>query len=173
MCTEHHRIYGHVLSAFGNFRLSATFSDSSRSTLVHQLAPIDPVTNLNPVLVNTASAPLHTLSDHMSDHQCLGLSPCPVLTARLAAITASSLCCPGRVSRVANPHHSNPYCREPPVITGRCRVSRLHQTIGPQSDPRVSRYPAEIGFDSLLTYAVAPPSAQSIVIHQTPAPPST
>ena len=32
----------------------------------------------------------------------------PVLTACLAAITASSLRCPGRVSRVAKPHHSTP-----------------------------------------------------------------
>ena len=44
----------------------------------------------------------------MYDHQSPGPSPCPVHTARLAAITASSLRCPGRVSRVANPHHSTP-----------------------------------------------------------------
>ena len=44
----------------------------------------------------------------MYDHQSPGPSPCPVRTARLAAITASSLRCPGRVSRVANPHHSTP-----------------------------------------------------------------
>ena len=115
----------------------------------------------------------HNLSYHMSDHQCLGLSLCPVLTARLTAITASSLCCPGQVSRVASPHCLNPHCREPSIITDRCRVSRLHQTTGTQSDPRVSRYPAEIGFDSLNSYAIAPPSAQSEVTHQTPTPPST
>ena len=44
----------------------------------------------------------------MYDHQSPGPSPCPVHTARLAAITASSLRCPGRVSRVVNPHHSTP-----------------------------------------------------------------
>ena len=97
----------------------------------------------------------------------------PVLTARLAATTASSLCCPGRVCQGRESTSLNPHCREPPIITDRCRVSRLHQTIGPQSDPCVSRYPAEIGFDSPCIYAVAPPSAQSVVIHQTPAPPST
>src|SRR3954470_25020971 len=52
------------------------------------------------------STPLHNSSDHMSDLLCPGLSLCPVLTARLAAILASSLCCPGRW--VANPHHLNP-----------------------------------------------------------------
>src|SRR3954471_15183720 len=44
----------------------------------------------------------------MYDHQSPGPSPCPVRAERLAAITASSLRCPGRVSRVANPHHSTP-----------------------------------------------------------------
>ena len=44
----------------------------------------------------------------MYDHQSPGPSPCPVHTARLAAITASSLRCPGRVSRVTKPHHSTP-----------------------------------------------------------------
>ena len=158
---------------FHNFRLSATFSDSPWSTPVHQPAPIDPVTNLNLVLVNIASAPLHTLPDHMFDHQCLSMLLCPVLTARLAAIAASSLCCPSRVSQGREPTPLNPHCREPPIITDRCRVSHFHQTIGPQSNPRVSRYTTEIGFDSPCIYAVAPPSAQSEVVHQTPAPPST
>ena len=44
----------------------------------------------------------------MYDHQSPGPSPCPVRTARLATITASSLRCPGRVSRVVKPHHSTP-----------------------------------------------------------------
>src|SRR4051812_24268789 len=67
------------------------------------------------------STPLHNLSDR----QCIGLSLCPVLTARLAAITESSLYCPARVSQSREPTSLNPHCREPPIITDRCRVHNI------------------------------------------------
>ena len=134
---------------------------------------IDPVTNLNPVLVNTISAPLHTLSDHMSDLLCPGLSLCPVLTAHLAAILASSLCCLGRVSWVANPHHLNLLLQR---TTDHPRPMLIITSLlnpWPQPEQRVSRFPAEIGFDSPSSYAIAPPSAPSEVFPRTSAPPST
>ena len=117
--------------------------------------------------------PLRTFPDHMSGHECLDLSLCPVLAARLAAILASSLCCPGRVSWVVNPHHLNlllqrttDHPRPMPSITSLSNP-------WPQPEQRVSRFPAEIGFDSSSSYAVAPPSAQSEVFPRTSAPPST
>ena len=64
----------------------------------------------------------------MYDHQSPGPSPCPVRTARLAVITASSLRCPDRVSRVVNPHHSTPtaeYHRSSPTD------DEFHASIGP------------------------------------------
>src|SRR3954465_9233489 len=164
MCPEHHRIYGPVLSRLLTISDFPTLSQISHGQLLSiKPAPIDPVTNLNLVLVNTASAPLHTLSNHMSDLLCPGPSLCPVLTAHLAAILASSLCCPGRVSWVANPHHLN-------LLRQRTTDHpRSMPSITSLSDPwaqleqRVSRFLAEIGFDSLLAYAVAPPSAWSEV----------
>lgn len=63
MCTEHHRIYGHVLSkpltirTFQKHFLRFPMADSCPSL---QTVLIDPVTNLNLVPANTASAPLHT-----------------------------------------------------------------------------------------------------------------
>ena len=131
MWTEHHRIYDNVLSKILTFGISTTCADSSWSTPVHLPVPIDPITNLKLVLVNTASAPLHTLSEHMSDHQCLGLSLCPVLTARLAAITASSLCCPGRVSRVAN------HTTQPPLQ----RTTNHHRPMPSITSPSDHWYP--------------------------------
>src|SRR3954471_20643614 len=109
----------------------------------------------------------------MSDLLCPGLSLCLLLTARLAAILASSLSGPGRVSWAADPHHLNPHCRVTPIIRDRCRVSRIPRTLGHSSNNMFLAFPAEIGFDSPLTYTVAPPSAQSEVFPRTSAPPST
>ena len=116
---------------FRHFRLSSTFSDSLWPTLVYHLMaiPIDLVTNLNPILVNTASAPLHT---HLTT--CLTACalvcrcvPClphasPLLPRRASAILA-------KISWVANPRHLRPHCRQPSVIPDRCRVPRISRTL--------------------------------------------
>ena len=94
MCTEHHRIYGHVLSkpltlqTVQKHFLRFPMADSCPSLDVN---PDRPCHQLEPdTRQHRFSTPAH-LSDHTSNHLCPGLSLCPVLVARLAAITAPSI----------------------------------------------------------------------------------
>ena len=105
------------------------------------------------------STPAHS-SDHTSNHLCPGLSLCPVLAARLAAITASSIrnLDQDLLGRAPTPsqtplqiHQSYPTDAE---FHASLRTTEL------QPGLRASRLPAEIGSDSPSTYAVAPPSAE-------------
>ena len=116
---------------FRHFRLSSTFSDSPWLTPVYYLTSIsiDPVTNLNPILANTDSAPLHTYLTTCPTARALVRRrvPClphasPLLPRRASAILS-------KISSVANRHHLMPHCRQPSVIPDRCRVPRISRTL--------------------------------------------
>ena len=125
MCTEHYRIYGHVLS---KLQTSQTFQHFLRFPMADScLSPdasmsIDSVTNLNPILANTASAPLHT-------YLTTCLTACALVCHCVPCLPHASSLLPRRASailakiyRVANPHHLRPHYRYPSVIPDQCRV---------------------------------------------------
>jgi hypothetical protein len=88
------------------------------------------------------STPAH-MSNQLSDRLCYGLSLCPVLTAHLAAITASSIRNLGQdlLGRVPTP--SQPHHRQPSVIPDRCRVPRIPRTLCTSASQRASRLPTD------------------------------
>ena len=73
--------------------------------------PIDPVTNLNLVLANTVSAPLHT-------HQTTRPTTCALVCCCVTCLPHTSSLSPRRASAIlakiswgAHPHHLRPHCR--------------------------------------------------------------
>ena len=75
--------------------------------------------------------------------------------------------------KVANPHHSTPTAKNHRSSPTDAEYHVSIRPLGPSPIHVSLAFPAEIGFDSPCIYTVTHPSAQSIVIHQTPAPPST
>jgi hypothetical protein len=114
MCTDHRRIYGHVFSKPLTFQtLQTTFSDSPWSTPVHHVKSIliDPITNLNLVLANTATTPLHTRQTTCPTSSALVCCcvPCLPYASSLSPRRSSAIL--SKIYRVANPRHLRPHCR--------------------------------------------------------------
>jgi hypothetical protein len=113
MCTDHRRIYGHVFSKSLTFQtLQNTFSDSTWSTPVHHVKSIliDPITNLNLVLANTATAPLHAQTTCPTSSALVRCCvSCLPHASSLSPRRASAIL--AKIYQVANPHHLRPHCR--------------------------------------------------------------
>lgn len=175
MCTEHHRIYGHVLSTLPTFQTLQHFlrfpmADSCLSP--DASISIDPVTNLNPILANTASAPLHT-------HLTTCLTACALVCRRVPCLPHASPLLPRRASailakiyRVANPHHLRPHCRQPSVNPDRCRVPRISRTLTSSPTNVLLAFPlTRLRFSGSLHRSPSISRVKSPP--ETPAPPST
>ena len=131
MCTEHRRIYDHVLSTLPIFQTLQHFlrfpmADSCLSLDGHSDRPSHQLES------DTRQHCFSTLHTHLTT--CLTACalvcrcvPClphasPLLPRRAFAILA-------KISWVANPHHLRPHCRQPSVIPDRCRVPRISRTL--------------------------------------------
>jgi hypothetical protein len=93
--------------------LQNTFSDSPWSTPVHHVKSIliDSITNLNLVLANTATAPLHTRQTTCPTSSALVRCcvPCLPHASPLSPRRASAIL--AKISWVAYPHHLRPHYR--------------------------------------------------------------
>jgi hypothetical protein len=122
-----------------------TFIDSLWTTLVHHLTSIsiDPVTNFNLVLANTASAPLHTCQTNYPTAYALVCRcvPCLPHTSPLSPRRASAIL--PKISWVVYPHHLKPHHRQPSIKPDRCRVPRIPRTLYTSPSQRASRLPAD------------------------------
>ena len=175
MCTEHHRIYGHVLSKLPTFQTLQHFlrfpmADSCLSP--DASISIDPVTNLNPILANTASAPLHT-------YLTTCLTACALVCRRVPCLPHASPLSPRRASAilakiywVANPHHLRPHCRP---ISQYPTDAEFHASLEPLcTSPNhvLLAFPlTRLRFSGSLHRS--PSISTSGIFYQTPAPPST
>jgi hypothetical protein len=129
MCTDHRKIYGHVFSKPLTFQtLQNTFSNSSWSTLVHHVKSIliEPITNLNLVLANTASAP------------CTHVKPTVQLLMPWSVAVSRAYRTPRRYSRAEHPQS---WPRSP--------RSRTHTISSPIADNHQS-YLTDVEFHAFL-----------------------
>jgi hypothetical protein len=155
-------------------RLINTFVDSLWLTLVHHLTsiPIDPVTNFNLVLANTASAPVHTCQSNCLTAYALVCRCIPCLSHTSPLFSCQAFAILTKIHRVANPHHLRPHCRQPYVISDRCRVPRIPQTLYiPVRANLLLAFPlTRLRLSGCLRRS---PSISLSRIHQNLAPPST
>jgi hypothetical protein len=105
------------------------------------------------------STPAH-MSNQLSDHMCPGLSPCPMLTARLIANTTSSIHSLGQdlLGHKPTPSHA---LLQTTIIHTRPMLSSTHPSnLVYQFEPTCFSTSRWLGFDSLHAYVIAPPSTE-------------
>jgi hypothetical protein len=136
MCTEHHRIYGYVLSKPLTLQtFQNTFSDSPWLTLI---------TNLNLVLANTASPSPHTC-------QTTCMTACVLVCCRVPCFRT-----PRRYYRI---EHPQAWPRSPETCTHTISgpTADNHQSFSTDAEFHASSGPLSSSPDP---YTVAPPSAE-------------
>jgi hypothetical protein len=153
--------------------LQNTFSDSPWSTPVHHAKSIliDPITNLNLVLANTATAHLHTRQTTCPTSSALVRCcvPCLLHASPLSPRRASAIL--AKIYRVANPHHLRPHCRSISYIrTMSSSMPPLNHELQPESC--ASCLPAD-RFRLSMHLRCNPLISLSRIFRQTPASPST
>jgi hypothetical protein len=123
MRIEHHRIYKIALSkplAFQTFQNHFLRFPMANSCPHLTSNPIDLVTNLNLVLANTASTPMHICQTNCLTACALVCRCVPCVPHALSLLPRRTSAILAKISWVAYPHHLKPHCRQPLVIPDRC-----------------------------------------------------